>query len=80
MFDSYTHAYIIGYFNPSVSITTYLLIPLDTKQIFEKLFMEILVTLRVFTRNLLREEVAEEIFFSYFVLMPDLGYEPGLYA
>ena len=35
-----------------------------------------LFTLRAFGRNLLREEIAEEIFFLYFVLMPDLGYEP----
>ena len=39
-------------------------------------FMAILFTLRVFARNLLREEVAEEIFFIFMFLMTDLGYEP----
>ena len=41
--------------------------------------MAILFTLRVCARNLLREEVAEEIF-SYFVLleMSDLGLNRGL--
>ena len=38
-----------------------------------------LFTLTIFARNLLRENLRKKIFFSYFVLMPDLGYEPGLY-
>ena len=33
-------------------------------------------TPRVFARNLLRGNRREEYFFSYFVLIPDLGYEP----
>ena len=35
------------------------------RQIFEKLFISILFTLRIFARNLLIEEVTEEIFFLY---------------
>ena len=46
------------------------------QQIFEDIFRgRIYFTLRVFARNL---RIAEAIFFSYFVLMLDLGYEPGL--
>ena len=37
-----------------------------------------LFMLRVFDTNLLRENRRRNILFSYFVLMADLGYEPGL--
>ena len=37
------------------------------RQIFEKLFMAILFTLRVFARNLLRGSRRRNIFFSYFI-------------
>ena len=39
-----------------------------------------LFTFRDFWPEICIEAVAEKLFFSYFVLMPDLGYEPGLYA
>ena len=40
-----------------------------------------LFIIRRFARNL-REEIAEEKNFCFirFILMPDLGYEPGLYV
>ena len=41
------------------------------QQIFEKLFIADLLF------SELLPEIAEEIFFLYFVLMPGLGYEPG---
>ena len=45
--------------------------------IFDKLFMTILLTLRVYARNLLKDGVRSNIF-SYFVLfkIPELGFEP----
>ena len=46
------------------------------RQIFlSKFFMAGLFTLRVFARNLLREEIAEKYFF-----LTDLVYNPGLYV
>ena len=39
-----------------------------------------LFTVRVFARNLLRGNRQRNIFFSYFVLMPELGYEPAFYV
>ena len=34
---------------------------------------------KVFGRNLLKGNSRRNIFVSYFVFMPDLGYDPGLY-
>ena len=49
------------------------------RQIFEKLFQGFLFS--EFLKEICWEEIGEEIFFfSYFVLMPDLGYEPELYV
>ena len=42
-------------------------------QIFEKLFMAILFTLKIFKRNLLREKSPKK-YFHIFVLMSDLGF------
>ena len=92
IFPSYNihrHTYTIGHDNPSVRIMTWLVTPLmlwretyslksiPNDRFYEKLFVAILFTLRVFAKNLLREG-GEEIFFSYFVLMEmsDLGSEP----
>ena len=45
---------------------------------FEKLFMAVLFTLRIFARNLLRGNRRRNICFSYFVLMLNLRDESGL--
>ena len=46
------------------------------RQTSEKLFTEILFTLRVFAINLLKEEVTEVLFFFLFYVMSDLGLKP----
>ena len=85
------HTYIIGHYNPSVGITTQLLIPLmlcalilymsvqhlqfkvdSERQIFEKFFMAILFSLRVFARNLLRLSCRRIIFIFSFELGPNV--------
>ena len=43
-------------------------------------FMAGFFTFRVFVRNLLKGNRRRNIFYSYFVLIPDLGYEAGLYV
>ena len=48
-------------------------------KIFDKLFHGTITYSQSFWPYICWEEIAEEIFFSYFVLMSDLGYEPGLY-
>ena len=86
---SVRHTYIIGHYNPSVGIidlvfhTIYVMFVNfihKWRDFFEKLFMaDFQFTLGVFARNLLRGNRRRNIyFFSYFVLVPDLGYEPGL--
>ena len=90
----YTHTYIIGYYNSSemffmlcafilyVSGGAYSLTSTTNDRFFlRKFIMAGLFTLIGFARNLLRGHCRRNIFFfSYFVLMPDLGYEPGLYV
>ena len=92
------HTYIISHYNPSVSITTYVLTPLmlcvlilyisggtyslkstPNAKFFKKLFMAILFTLRVFARNLLRENRRRNSFRISF-LMSGLGLEPWLFV
>ena len=51
----------------------------SSDRFFEKLFMPILFTLRVFARNLLRENHRRNSF-SIFVLMSGLGLEPWLFV
>ena len=86
--------YIIGHYNPSVRITAQLLTPLMlcvlilyesggtysltstlNDRFFGNSFTTDLFTLRVFARN-----SPKKYFFSYFVSMADLKYEPGLYV
>ena len=54
----------------------------ENDRFLRNFFMADLFTLRVFGRNLLRVlSLVEELFFSsYFVVMPNLRYEPGLYV
>ena len=44
------------------------------------IFMAGLFTLRVFAWNMLRKNRQRKYFFSYSLLMPNLGYEPWLYV
>ena len=78
------HTCIIGHYNPSewkgalnlyVSGGTYSLTPTSNNRFFGKVFHGKFI----YSKNLLRRN-SRRIFFSYFVLMPDLGYEPRLYA
>ena len=74
--------YVIGHQNFSVRITILFLIPLSLcalieRQIFEKLFLPLLFTLRVYARNLLRGSRRRNIFHISF-LITQLGYEPRL--
>ena len=85
----YTYIHNYGYYNPSVRITAYLHTPLmlcalilhlsggtRTTYFLKNFFISF--TIRVFDRNLLRKNPRRNIFLSYFVLMPDLGYESRL--
>ena len=50
-------------------------------QIFNKLLMAIFIYSPNFCqKSAVRELSKKYFFFSYFVLMPDLGYEPGPYV
>ena len=48
----------------------------ERKTFFEKLFHGNFIILLEFLPEIFGEEIAEVIFFSYFSLMPDLGFEP----
>ena len=56
-----------------VSGATYSLKSTPNDRLFEKLF-------HGFLPEICLEEIAKEIFFSYSVLMPDLGCELGIYV
>ena len=81
MYNMYTilFIYVIGHYNHSIKITTYVVCfnfihewrdlqyKVDfERQIFEKLYMAILFTLRAFARNLLRGSRGRNIFIFSF--------------
>ena len=88
------YTYIIGHYNTLVKATAQLLPPLmlcmlilvtsggicnlKSTSFFEKLFVAILFTLRVFVRNLLRLSHRRNVFFIPLVLMSDLDLNLGL--
>ena len=63
-----------------VSGGTYSLKSTSNYRFLRNFFMAALFTFRVFARNLLIGNCRRNSFFSYFVLMSDLGYEPGPYV
>ena len=58
---------------------TYSLKSTTNDRFFDKLFMAILFTLRVFCQKSAERKSLKKYFF-YFVLMSNLGLEPGLYV
>ena len=79
---------LIGHYNPSVRCVlilyisggTYCLKSTTNDRFFEKLFMVILFTLRVFARNLLRGNRRRNTFRISFFLMSGLRLEPWLFV
>ena len=59
-----------------VCVTVYSLTSTPNDRFLRNFFMTGLFTLRVFARNLLSGNRRRNIVFSWFLLMPDLGYEP----
>ena len=68
----HSYIYIIAHYNTSVGIidivsyTTYAVKSTANDRFFKKLFMAVLITLRVFDRNLMREN-RRKSYFLYFV-------------
>ena len=84
--------YIIGHYNPSVRIidlvshTTYIVcinfihnISTANDRFFKKLFMAVSVYSENFCQKS-AERKSPKKYFLYFVLVPELGYEPWLYV
>ena len=72
---------LLGALTLNVSRGAFSLTPTPNDNFLRNFFMAGLFTLRVLARNLLRGNRRRNIFFfSYFVLMPDLGYESRLYV
>ena len=76
--SSHRYTYIIGHYSPSGRITALLLTPRIIDSFLRNFFMADLFSLRVFIKKSAKRKLPKK-YFHILILMPNLGYEHGLY-